>query len=121
MSPVIAFLPLVLYAAALVLGVIGIAVPGGDASLSPLAQWMLLLSLGLHSLWAAFGHLMAADMVAKSIGWPTSPFQQEVGAANLGIGLAAVAATFLGEGAGWVVLSWPLRSCGVRHSFTSAA
>jgi Family of unknown function (DUF6790) len=103
MNPIIAFLPLVLYVIAVALGLLGIAVPGGDAGLAPLAQWMLLVSLGLHSLWAAFGHLCASEMVAASIGWQTSPFQQEVGAANLGIGISAVAATFLGEGAGWAV------------------
>jgi hypothetical protein len=103
MSPVIAFLPLVLYVIALVLGIADVALPGGDAALTPLAQWMLLLSLGVHSLWAAFGHLCASEMVAQSIGWQTSPFQQEVGAANLGIGLSAIAAAFLGEGAGWAV------------------
>ena len=59
MSPVIAFLPLVLYAVALVLGIADVALPGGEAALTPLAQWMLLLSLGVHSLWAAFGHLCA--------------------------------------------------------------
>ena len=103
MSTAFAFIPVVLYVIALTLGVAGIAVPGGGADLAPLAQWMLLVSLGLHSLWAAFGHLCASEMVAASIGWQTSPFQKEVGAANLGIGLSAIAAAFLGEGAGWAV------------------
>lgn len=104
MNLIVASIPIVLYALALVLGIIGLAVPGGDAGLTPLAQWILLASLGLQSLWAAFGHLCAPELVARSIGWQTSPFQQEVGGANLGIGLAAIAATFLGKPAGWVVL-----------------
>jgi hypothetical protein len=103
MNPIVASIPIVLYAIALVLGIVGVAVPGGGASLTPLAQWILLASLGLQSLWASFGHIFAAELIAKSIGWRTSPFQQEVGSANLGIGLAAIAATFLGEAAGWVV------------------
>ncbi len=103
MGQVVAFLPVALFVIALALGVFGVELPGAAASLSPLAQWMLLVSLGLNSLWAATGHLLASEMVAKSIGWQTSPFQQEVGAANLGIGLAAIAAAFIGEGAGWVV------------------
>ncbi|MBJ3776333.1 DUF6790 family protein [Acuticoccus mangrovi] len=98
-----AFVPLVLYVIALVLGIAGVGLPGQGADLSPLAAWMLLVSLGLNSLWAALGHLMKSEEVAASIGWATSPFQKEVGAANLGIGLAAVAAAFLGAGAGWAV------------------
>ncbi|GAB5374689.1 MAG: hypothetical protein AcusKO_11510 [Acuticoccus sp.] len=97
----LAFLPALLYALALILGLLEVALPLGDAALSPLAQWMLFLSLGLHSLWAAFGHLMASEMVARSIGWEPSPFQHEIGAANAGIGIAAVAAAFIGPGAAW--------------------
>lgn len=97
----LAFLPALLYAVALALGISGVALPFGNAALSPLAQWMLFLSLGLHSLWAAFGHLAASEMVARSIGWEPSPFQHEVGAANAGIGLAAIVAAFVGPGAAW--------------------
>lgn len=97
----LAFLPALLYAIALALGLSGVPLPFADAALSPLAQWMLFLSLGVHSLWAAFGHLMASEMVARSIGWAPSPFQHEVGAANAGIGLAAIAAAFIGPGAAW--------------------
>jgi hypothetical protein len=104
MHPVMAFVPAVLYVVALVLGIAGIAVPGAGAGLTPLAQWMLLVSLGLMSLWAFMGHVFAAEDVARSIGWSTSPFQFEVGCANLGIGVAAIAATFLGGPAGWAVL-----------------
>jgi hypothetical protein len=103
MSPVIASIPIVLFAIALVLGISGAAVPGGHPSLTPLAQWILLVALGLQCLWASFSHIFAAERVAKSIGWQTSPFQPEVGGANLGIGLAGIAAAVLGEPAGWVV------------------
>ena len=100
----LAVIPLALYALALAMGIVGVDFPGGSAELGPLAQWMLIVSLGLNSLWAAFGHLCASEMVARSIGWAASPFQQEVGAANLGIGLGAIAAGFLGEGAAWAML-----------------
>lgn len=37
-----------------------------------------------------FGHIFAADRVAKSIGWqPNSPFQKEVAVANLSFAIAA--------------------------------
>ncbi len=103
MHPAMAFIPIALYVLALVLGIAGIAVPGAGQGQTPLAQWMLLASLGLHSLWAFVGHVFAAEPVARSIGWQTSPFQFEVGVANLGIGLAAIAAAFLGAPAGWAV------------------
>jgi len=103
MHPAMAFVPAILYLIALALGVAGIAVPGAGDGLAPLAQWMLLMSLGLQSLWAFTGHVFAAEPVARSIGWETSPFQYEVGVANLGIGLSAIGATFLGGPAGWAV------------------
>jgi hypothetical protein len=97
------YIPAVLYVIALLLGLTGVTVPGAAASLTPLAQWMLLVSLGLNRLWAFVGHVFAAEPVARSIGWSTSPFQFEVGVANLGIGVSAIAAVWLGRAAGWAV------------------
>lgn len=99
----LAYIPVGLYALALVLGLAGVPVPGASGAVPVLAAWMLAVSLGLNSLWAAFGHLCASEMVARSIGWAPSPFQHEVGWANLGIGTAAIAAPFLGGGAAWAV------------------
>lgn len=104
MSPLLAYVPAVLYVLALLLGFVGVTVPGAAPGLTPLAQWMLLVSLGLQSLWAFLGHVFSAEPVARSIGWETSPFQYEVGVANLGIGIAAIAAPFLGPAAGWAVV-----------------
>ncbi|MFP4537453.1 MAG: DUF6790 family protein [Dichotomicrobium sp.] len=96
-------MPLILYVAALVLGIAGIELPGAAAELSALAQWTLVVALGLQSLWAFLGHVFNAEPVARSIGWSTSPFQFEVGVANLGIGVAAIAAAWLGRPAAWAV------------------
>lgn len=103
MHPLMAYIPGILYVLAFILGLFGARVPGAAEGLAPMAQWMLLLSLGLHSLWAFMGHVFAAEPVARSIGWSSSPFQFEVGVANLGIGVAAIAAVWLGTGAGWAV------------------
>lgn len=103
MPKILAYLPIAFYGLALILGLAGVALPGGSSSLSALAQWMLLAALGLQSLWAALGHAFESEAVAASIGWKSSPFQHEVAAANLGIGLAAIAAAFLGEAAAWAV------------------
>lgn len=104
MHYVIAAIPIALYAIALVLGLSGVALPFASASLSPLSQWMLFLSLGIHSLWAAFAHAVFTERVARSIGWPKSPFQLEIAGANLGIGLSAIAASVLGPAAAWTVV-----------------
>jgi len=43
-------------------------------------MWQLAIGFGLSYLYAATGHLLLADKVAESIGWPAgSPFQREVG------------------------------------------
>jgi Family of unknown function (DUF6790) len=99
----IASVPIALYAIALLLGLLGIELPFADAGLRPLAQWMLFVSLGLQSLWAASGHTFHSERVARSIGWATSPFQLEIGGANLGIGLGAMAAAILGPSAAWAI------------------
>ncbi len=100
---IISSIPLVLYLLALALGLLGVRMPGGSAELAPLAIWMLVVALGLSSLWAAFGHAFDAAQVARSIGWAPSPFQHEIAGANLGLGRAAIAAARLGRGAGWAV------------------
>jgi hypothetical protein len=59
-----------------------------------LARCLLFFPVGLESLWAAFGHIFFPEMAAHAIGWQTSPFQFEVGVANLGIGVSALYAAF---------------------------
>lgn len=98
----IASIPIVLYLVALGLGLVGVHLPFASDALSPLAQWMLVLSLGVQSLWAAFCHGFMAERVANSIGWQPSPFQHEIAGANLGIGLSAITAAVLGPTAAWV-------------------
>lgn len=61
-------------------------------------RYLLFFSLGLGGVFTAMGHLFFAKEVAASIGWATSPFQFEVGMANLGFGLAGLLALFFGPG-----------------------
>ena len=45
---------------------------------------------GAFGIVSAMGHLFASDLVAESIGWPAgSPFQLEMGFANLAVGVLA--------------------------------
>ncbi len=83
-----------------------------------LLRAVLFFPLGLMSLWAAFGHIFFPEMAARAIGWQTSPFQFEVGVANLGIGLAALYAAWRGRDAqitAGLVAAGFLGGAGVGH------
>jgi Na+/melibiose symporter-like transporter len=62
--------------------------------LDRLLRYVFVFPVGLMGLWAAFGHIAFPARVAQAIGWQTSPFQFEVGVANLGIGCAGLYAAF---------------------------
>ncbi|MGU3665107.1 DUF6790 family protein [Methylobacterium sp. A49B] len=55
--------------------------------------WLLFLGLGLPMIWAAYYHLLQPDMAARLIGWAPSPFQREVGLADLAMGVTACVAS----------------------------
>ncbi len=57
-----------------------------------LFRWVILLGAGVGSLYAAGMHIFFGPQTAANIGWGTSPFQYEVGVANLGFGLLCVLA-----------------------------
>jgi len=57
-------------------------------------RYIFIFPLGLIGLWAFVGHVMFPLRAAAEIGWQPSPFQFEVGYANLGIGLASLYAAF---------------------------
>jgi hypothetical protein len=54
-------------------------------------SWFLLLPVGVTALWAAVFHLFFPSIAAADIGWEVSPFQVEVGMADLAIGATAFA------------------------------
>lgn len=63
-----------------------------------LLSWVLLLPIGATSLWAGIYHVFFPDIAAAYIGWQPSPFQFEVGMADLAIGATACAAFWCGQG-----------------------
>lgn len=83
-----------------------------------LLRYLFLFPLGVQGLWAFIGHVFFAQQSAASIGWATSPFQYEVGVANLGLGFASMYAAFRGfearVGAG-IVAACFLLGAGVIH------
>jgi hypothetical protein len=55
--------------------------------------YLLAISVGANGIGGAFGHLFLSDLVAEGVGWPAgSPFQLEMGFANLALGLLGVLA-----------------------------
>jgi len=61
-----------------------------DFSAERLLSWILLLPIGVTGLWAGVTHVAFPTLAASYIGWETSPFQFEVGMADLAIGVTAV-------------------------------
>jgi len=53
-------------------------------------RWMALFALGLTGIYAFIMHVFFSDISAAAIGWATSPFQFEVGMADLAVGLLGV-------------------------------
>ncbi len=68
-------------------------------------RWVLFLGIGCVGVAAGLMHTVFARQAAKAIGWETSPFQYEVGFANLGVGLAAIYAAVHDSSEAWVTTS----------------
>jgi hypothetical protein len=79
-------LPAVLLVAALVLTV---SRSGAGSGAERFLGWILLLPIGITGLWAGVTHIFFPAVAAAYIGWQTSPFQFEVGMADLAIGVTA--------------------------------
>ncbi len=78
--------PVFLFIAALAMAAAtGASGPAADRFLA----WILLLPVGVSGLWAAVFHLFFPAIAAADIGWEVSPFQFEVGMADIAIGATA--------------------------------
>lgn len=73
--------------------VIALVIAAAQRRQGPAAErflsWILLLPIGVTGLWAGTFHVLLPAVSAKLIGWKTSPFQFEVGMADLAIGATA--------------------------------
>lgn len=65
---------------------------GRESAAERFLSWILLLPIGVTGLWAGLFHLLFPERSAAYIGWQPSPFQFEVGMADLAIGIIAVLA-----------------------------
>ena len=94
----VSLVPILLWVAAILFW--GIAVWLGPRPLlsgfviDRLLRYIFIFPLGLFGLWAFIGHVFFPERSAAEIGWAPSPFQFEVGYANLGLGLASLYAAF---------------------------
>jgi hypothetical protein len=64
----------------------------GRSLAEELFRWVALLGLGLPGLYTFVMHVFFPRSTAEEIGWATSPFQYEVGMADLTIGVLGVLA-----------------------------
>ncbi len=55
-----------------------------------LILYQIVVNIGILSLLSAFALLYAPKMVADSLGWPTCPFQHELGNVNLAFGVLGI-------------------------------
>jgi hypothetical protein len=78
--------------------VIAVARRDGQTLSSRLLDWMLLLPVGLSFVWAGLFHVFAPQVAAASIGWEVSPFQFEIGIADIAIGLVGITSFWSGLG-----------------------
>jgi hypothetical protein len=61
--------------------------------------YLLAISVGANGLGGAFGHLFLSDLIAEGVGWPAgSPFQLEMGFANLLVGVLGILAIHRRDG-----------------------
>lgn len=89
------------------------------APMEVLLSYVLFFNMGLFSLIAAYMHLFMGPETARMIGWePGSPFQFEIGIANLSYGILGVVAYWIrgrfwdAASLGWSIL---LLGCFVGH------
>ena len=64
----------------------------GNTFADRLLNWLLLLSLGAQGIYTFVGHVFFPNYSAEHIGWEDSPFQYEVGIADLTVGVLGVLA-----------------------------
>lgn len=97
---IVSMVPLVMWALALFF--VGIAIWRGPRPViwgivfDKLLRYLFIFPLGVQALWAFLCHVFLPEESAASIGWAPSPFQYEVGVANLGIAIGSFYAAFSG-------------------------
>jgi hypothetical protein len=119
---IVSMVPMVMWGAALLFAAVAIwwgprPVTWGVV-FDKLLRYLFIFPLGLQALWAFLCHVFLPEETAASIGWAPSPFQYEVGVANLGIALGsfyAAFSSFQARAAMAIVAGCFLAGAGVGH------
>lgn len=80
-------IPAIMFALAILIALVR---HDGRALAVRLLDWLILLSVGVTSFWAGAFHVFFPTIAAESIGWQVSPFQFEIGVADMAIGIVAI-------------------------------
>lgn len=86
---------MVMLVASIVLAIVGSLLQGEKTRggfANRLLGWLLLLSLGLQGVYTFIVHVFFPSWSAEHIGWAVSPFQYEVGIADLTVGVLGILA-----------------------------
>lgn len=107
MENIVSLFPLGVWLAALAFAAIALLVGPKpvtrDRAVERLLQGIALFPIGLQGLWAFAGHVFLPGQTSASIGWESSPFEFEVGVANLGLAVTGFIAVRSGSGFRWAV------------------
>lgn len=91
--------PTVMFIVAILFSIIHRLIVGRETSGSEIIfRWMSFFALGFTCIFAFIGHIFFSKMTAISIGWAISPFQFEVGMADLALGVLGIASYVAGFG-----------------------
>lgn len=81
--------PTIMFALALVIASV---TRGFSSAPERYLAWLLLLGVGVSGVWAAIFHIFFPSIAAGQIGWNSSPFEFEIGIADLALGVTALIA-----------------------------
>ncbi len=99
---ILSHIPLIMWILALVIGIIIVAVRGKRATrlqnINSFLAYLFLLAVGISGIWGFVVHCFFGQMSAQFIGWQPSPFQFEVGIANLAMGALGIFAFRASQG-----------------------
>ena len=84
---VVSNVPLIMFVAALLIATV---VRRPQPTAERYLAWLLLLSVGLDGIWAGLFHIFFPGVASGEIGWQPSPFEFEIGVADLSLGIVAV-------------------------------
>src|SRR5271168_5696 len=97
----VVFAALALVAASIHLGVSSSRRSSGAAIAATYLLYMLVIYVGLMGLLTAYAHVFRPLQTSASIGWSTSPYEYEVGMADLTVGVLGILCLWL-QGNFWL-------------------